>query len=136
MDTENDFENNNILQIFINILDDFLNLIYSKVIFKSNSLSINKKNQINIKWLLLNKTLHSAMSEIFSIKLWRNLTKFYPMTIISSDHENEIEFFRNHLRCPRILKMNCRNKWFNPPDNCKLMFLRIIFAEFRKCSNK
>ena len=30
MDTENDFEDNNILQIFINILDDFLDLISSK----------------------------------------------------------------------------------------------------------
>ena len=41
-------------------------------------------------------------------------TKFSPMTIISSDHENEIQFFRNHLPCPRILKMIRRNKWFNP----------------------
>ena len=32
------------------------------------------------------------------------------MTIISSDHENEIQFFRNHLSCPRILKMIRRNK--------------------------
>ena len=30
MDTENDFENNNILRIFINILDDFLDFISSK----------------------------------------------------------------------------------------------------------
>ena len=30
MDTENDFENNNGLRIFINILDDFLDLISSK----------------------------------------------------------------------------------------------------------
>ena len=30
MDTENDFENNKILRIFINILDDFLDLISSK----------------------------------------------------------------------------------------------------------
>ena len=30
MDTENDFENNNIVRIFINILDDFLDLISSK----------------------------------------------------------------------------------------------------------
>ena len=27
------------------------------------------------------------------------------MTIISLDHENEIQFFRNILPCPRILKM-------------------------------
>jgi hypothetical protein len=37
------------------------------------------------------------------------------MTIISSDHENEIQFFRNHIPCPRILKLIRRNKWFNPP---------------------
>ena len=30
MDTENDFENNNILRIFINILDDLLDLIFLK----------------------------------------------------------------------------------------------------------
>ena len=82
-----------------------------KVFFKSNSVSINKKNHIDIKCSLLNKTLHSVKSEIFSTKLWRKLTKFYPMTIISSDHENEI-----HLPCLRILKMIRRNKWFNPPD--------------------
>ena len=56
MDTENDFENNNIVRIFINILDDF-------------------------DWLI-DKALHSVKSEIFSIKLWRKLTKSYPMTIM------------------------------------------------------
>ena len=30
MDTENDFEKNNILRIFINLLDDFLDLISLK----------------------------------------------------------------------------------------------------------
>ena len=75
-----------------------------KVILKSNSVSIIKKKSTNIKCSLLNITLHSVQSEIFSIKLWRKLTKFYPMTIISSDHENEIKIFRNHLPCPRILK--------------------------------
>ena len=30
MNTENDYENNNILRIFINVLDDFLDLITSK----------------------------------------------------------------------------------------------------------
>ena len=78
-------------------------------------MAINKKNHINSKCSLLNKTLHSVKSEIFSIKLWRKLTKFYPMTIISADHENEIQFFQNHLPSPRILKMIRQNKWFNPP---------------------
>ena len=81
--------------------------------FKSNSVSINKKNHIYIKFSLLNKTLHSVKSEIFSIKLWRKpiISNDYNF----SDHENEIQFFRNHLLCPRILKMIRRNKLFNPP---------------------
>ena len=37
------------------------------------------------------------------------------MTKISSDHENEIQFFRNHLPCPKILKIIRQNKCFNPP---------------------
>ena len=65
-DTEIAFENNKILRIFINILFSGFNIL--KVIFKSNSVSINKKNHINIKCSLLNKTLHSVKSEIFSIK--------------------------------------------------------------------
>ena len=84
-----------------------------KVILKSNSVSINKKNHINIKCLLLNKTFN--VNKIFSIKLWRITIKFYPMTMISSYHKSEIQFFRNHIPCPRILKMICRNEWFNPP---------------------
>ena len=67
--------------------------------------------------------LHSVKSEIFSIKLWRKLTKFYPMTIISSYHKIEIQFFRNHISCPRILKLIRRNKWFNPP--AKMLILNI-----------
>ena len=70
MDTENDFENNNILRIFINILVDFLYVFnILKVIFKSNSLPINEKNHIDIKCSLLNKTLQFVKTEIFSIKL-------------------------------------------------------------------
>ena len=56
-DTGNDYENINILRIFINILDDFLDLISSKYFFKSSSLSINKKKHINIKCSLLNKKI-------------------------------------------------------------------------------
>ena len=37
------------------------------------------------------------------------------MTIISSDHENEMQYFRNHLPCPRLLKMIRRIRLFNPP---------------------
>ena len=76
-----------------------------KIILKSNSLSINKKNHINIKCSLLNKKLHFVKTEIFSNKIVRKPTKLYPMTIISSDHRKEMQFFRNHLPCPWILKM-------------------------------
>ena len=82
--------NTKLIRFFFDIL---------KVIFKSNSVSINKKNHIYIKCSFLNKTLHSVKSKIFSIKLWRKLTKFYPMTTISSYHESEIQFFGNHLPC-------------------------------------
>ena len=37
------------------------------------------------------------------------------MTIVSSDHKNEIQCFRNHITCPWKLKMIHRNKKFNPP---------------------
>ena len=112
MDTENDFEKNNILLIFNKYTGwiSWFNIL--KVIFKSNSLSINKKNYINIKYSSLNKTFHFVKTEIFSVKLWRKLTKFYLMTIISSDHKNEIQFFKNDLPCPWILKMIRRKKWF------------------------
>ena len=63
MDNENYFENNNIWRIFINILDDFL-----KEIFESNSLSINKKNHINIKCSLKIKHCIFFKTEILSIK--------------------------------------------------------------------
>ena len=69
----------------------------------------------DIKCSLLDETYHFVKTEIFSIKLWGKMTKLYPMTIISSDHRNEIQYFRNHLTCPWILKIILRNKWFNPP---------------------
>ena len=106
---------------FINFFFWITRMIFSwywnilKVIFKLNSLSINKKNHINIKCSLLNKTLHFFKTEIFSIKLWRKLTKLYLRNIISSDHKNAIQFFINHLPCPWIWKMIRRNKLFNPP---------------------
>jgi len=65
---ENDFENNNILRILlIYMMISAFNAL--KIILKSNSLSINKKNHINIKCSLLNKKLHFVKTEIFSKKL-------------------------------------------------------------------
>ena len=93
-----------------------------KVIFKLNSLSINKKYHLNIKCSLSNKTLHFVKTEIFSIKLWWKLTKLIPMTITTSGHKNEIRFFRYHLPCPWILKIFRRNKWFNLTDINEMCF--------------
>ena len=99
-----------------------------KVIFKSNSLSINKKNHINIKCSLLNKTLHSIRNI-----LHKTVKKTYQ--VLSNDYNffrpwkwNTI--LRNHLPCPRILKMICWNNWFNPLDVC--MFVSIWWV----CANK
>ena len=70
--------------------------------------------------------MHFVKTEIFSIKLWRKLTKLYPMAIISSDHKSEIQFFRDHLLCPWILKMiqppwrACWGPYFN--CNCYIFF--------------
>ena len=88
----------------INILDDFW-ILYPQ----SNSLSINKKSHINIKCLLLNKTLHSVRNILH--KTYQILSNDY--NFFRSWKSNTI--FRNHLPCHRILKMIRRNKWFNPP---------------------
>ena len=55
-----------------------------KVIFKSNSVSINKKNRIDIKCSLLKKTLHSEVGNI----LHKNVKKAFQ--ILSNDYN----FFR------------------------------------------
>ena len=47
----------------------------------------------------------------FENNLVRKLTKLYlRISIISSDHKIGIQFFRNHLPCPWLLKMVQRNK--------------------------
>ena len=54
----------------ITAFEGFSGFSILKVIFKSNSLPINKKiNHINIKRSLFNKILHFVKTEIFSIKL-------------------------------------------------------------------
>ena len=52
------------------------------------------------------------------------------MTIISSGHKNEIQFFRNHLPCPWILKKIRRKKLFNPPDIVILSVLATCAYEY------
>ena len=54
------------------------------------------------------------------------------MTIICSDHKYEMQFFRNHLPCPWILKMIRRNKCSTPLKMCfynrfKSMHLPLTF---------
>ena len=48
------------------------------------------------------------------------------MTIISSEHKNKIQFFRNILPCPWILKMVRRNKRFNSPDIRKEIQIQFL----------
>ena len=48
---------------------------------------------------------------------------------------NEIQFFRNHLPCLRILKMIRRNKWFNPPDYRILKVIPGVPNRFRIVKN-
>ena len=57
MDTENDFENNYILRIYIYVFDDFLDFLSSKQIFKSNSVSINKKNLIRYQMFIIEENV-------------------------------------------------------------------------------
>ena len=76
MDTENDFENNNILRIFINILDGFLDLISSKYCF--NQIQCQSIRQIililNVHYWIKRCILSSQV--IFSIKMCRNLPNY------------------------------------------------------------
>ena len=71
--------------------------------------------------------MHSVKSEQFFIKLFRKLNKFYPiMTIISSDHENEIQFSEI------IYHVLGYKKWFaqindSTPLNCELF--KSIFQQ-------
>ena len=36
---------------------------------------------------------------------------------VASGNKTEIKVFRNHIPCPRILKLIRRNEWFNSPEN-------------------
>ena len=74
MDIENDYLNNNILQIFIYILADFLELISSKGNFEIKFNINQKENHININVHLLNKTfcldrniLHKIVEKTYHI---------------------------------------------------------------------
>ena len=101
------FKNEQIFADFHQYIWRFSGFNILKVIFKSNSLSINKKNQINIKCSLLNKTLSFIKIKIFSIQLWRKLIKLYPMTdynLQTIEIKYNFSEIIYHVQCPWILK--------------------------------
>ena len=53
------------------------------------------------------------MIEVFTIKLGDMILK--PRTKVSSGDKTEMQVLRNHIPCPRILKLICQSKRFNPP---------------------
>ena len=50
------------------------------------------------------------MIEIFTFKFLTGDTILIPRTKIASGNKTEIQVFRNHISCPRILKLIRRNK--------------------------
>jgi len=50
------------------------------------------------------------MIEIFTIKFLTGETILKPRTEVASANNTEIQVFRNHIPCPRILKLIRRNK--------------------------
>jgi hypothetical protein len=59
------------------------------------------------------------MIEIFTIKFLTGDTILKPRNKVASGNKTEIQVFRNHIPCPRILKLIRRNKCINPPDYTK-----------------
>ena len=55
------------------------------------------------------------MIEVFTIKFLTGDTILKPRTKVASGNKTEIQVLRNHIPCPRILKLIRRNKRFNPP---------------------
>ena len=56
------------------------------------------------------KKMHRVMIEIFTIKFLTGDTILKPRTKVPSGNKTEIQVFRNHIPCPRILKLIRRNK--------------------------
>ena len=50
------------------------------------------------------------MIEIFTIKFLTGDTILKPRTKVASGNKTKIQVFRNHVPCPRILKLIRRNK--------------------------
>ena len=50
------------------------------------------------------------MLEIFTIKFLAGDMILKPRTKVASGNKTEIQLFRNHIPCPRILKLIRRNK--------------------------
>ena len=50
------------------------------------------------------------MIEVFTIKFLTGDTILKPRTKVASGNKTEIQVLRNHIPCPRILKLIRRNK--------------------------
>ena len=50
------------------------------------------------------------MIETFTIKFLTGDTILKPRTKVASGNKTEIQVFRNHILCPRILQLISRNK--------------------------
>ena len=78
--------------------------------------------------------MHRVMIEISTIKFLTGDTILKPRTKVASGNKTDIQVFRNHIPCPRILKLIRQNKWFNPPDEYYLFFFfRFYGMHCNKC---
>ena len=50
------------------------------------------------------------MIEIFTFKFLTGYTILKPRTKVASGNKSELQVFRNHIPCPRIMKLIRRNK--------------------------
>ena len=62
------------------------------------------------------------MIEVFTIKFLTGDTILKPRTKVASGNKIEIQVLRNHIPCPRILKLIRRNKRFNPPELVEFLY--------------
>ena len=65
------------------------------------------------------KKMHRVMIEIFTIKFLTGDTILKLRTKVALGNKTEIQVFRNHILCPRILKLidEINDSTPRPPDN-------------------
>ena len=56
------------------------------------------------------KKMHRVMIKIFTIKFLTGDTILKPRTKVAPGNKTEIQVFRNHIPCHRILKLIHRNR--------------------------